>query len=109
MIKSTLQSTTVRVTVKEVALFLDLQAQRRALLREADALQRMEDALAAKLAAVASAHRGLMRKGKYTLTLVESLGRPSWKNEFIRVAGEAAAQRVIADQPNVARLVVTGG
>ena len=109
MIKSTLQSTTVRVTVKEVALYLDLQAKRRALLREADALQRTEAALAAKLEALASAHTGPVRKGKYTLTLAETVGRPSWKNEFVRVAGEAAARRVIAEQPAVTKLVVIGG
>lgn len=109
MIKSTLQSTTASVTVKEITLYLDLQAKRRALLREADALQRTEAALAAKLEALASAHAGLVRKGKYTVALAEAVGRPSWKNEFVRVAGEAAARRVIAQQPSVTRLVVTGG
>jgi hypothetical protein len=109
MISNVMHPTTVRVTVKEVALYLDLQAKRRALLREADALQRTEAALAAKLEALASAHSGPVRKGKYTLTLAETIGRPSWKNEFVRVAGEAAARRVIADQPAVTKLVVIGG
>ncbi|MHB8974292.1 MAG: hypothetical protein ACYC3X_29415 [Pirellulaceae bacterium] len=109
MIQTTVHPITVRVTVKEVTLYLDLQSKRRALLREADALQRIEAELAAKLEALASVHVGPVRKGKYTLALAETTGRPSWKSEFIRVAGETAAERVIAQQPSVTKLVVTGG
>ncbi|MHB0961096.1 MAG: hypothetical protein ACYC0X_21820 [Pirellulaceae bacterium] len=108
MIQTTANPTTVRVTVKEIALYLDLQSKRRALLREADSLQRIEAAVATKLESAARANGAPLRKGKYTLSLVDTPGRPSWKNEFIRVAGEAAAKVIVAHLPTTTKLTING-
>ncbi len=72
MIKSTLQSTTVRVTVKEVALYLDLQSKRRTTRAKPTPSNGSKRKLAAKLEALANAHVGPVRKGKYTLALARN-------------------------------------
>jgi len=101
---------TVKVTVNEVANYLSLRERRLALQREAEALQRIEAAVAANLESAVKANGGKpLRKGKYTLSLVDVPGRPSWKNEFIRVAGEAAAETVVAHLHTTSKLTVTGG
>jgi hypothetical protein len=100
--------TTVKVTVNEVANYLSLRERRLTLQREADALQRIETAITSKLEAAVLANGAPLRKGKFTLTLVSVSGRPSWKNEFIRVAGEAAADAVVAHLPKITKLTVNG-
>jgi hypothetical protein len=102
-------ATAPRVTVKQVERYLELQERRRALLREADALQKIESALEAQLLAHVQAHAGRATKGKYTLTVTQVPGRPSWKTAFIRFLGETAAKNVVAHTPPTTKLTILGG
>lgn len=107
MAKTKNHVTKANVTVNEITQYLELQAKRRALLREADALSRVEAAVSSRLWSFAASNGGEVKKGKYVLSLVEVNGRPSWKNEFIRVAGEEAARDVVANLPTELKLNVT--
>lgn len=103
------KSTTSAITVNEIDNYLLLRERRLQLQREADELKKMEDAVAARFEAAVIANRSVpITKGKHTLALKTVPGRPSWKSEFIRVAGAAAALAVAASVPTTTKLTING-
>jgi hypothetical protein len=98
------------VTKVDIEQYLELDARRRALMREASDIAKQQAEVADKLSEFVAAHGGRERsctRSGYVLAIITKPGSVSWKPEFIRVAGEAAAEALIAAAPPREALTVT--
>lgn len=90
------------VTKAMIQEYLELEEERKRLDRDARALAKKASAIAAKLLTFVKVHggkeRSVVRSG-YRLAIDLAPGYPSWKQEFVRVAGLDEANRISAEQP----------
>lgn len=88
------------VTQKTIEQYLALHANRRELQRRAKALDKEAEEIESHLAAYVAAHGGKAKSVKrsgYVLSLQAQAGSVQWKPAFISVAGQDAAEKLIAD------------
>lgn len=100
--KAKASDTVPHVTAPLIDEFLSLEKQRLEKQREADALKRQAEPIKEKLLAYVRAKGGkgltVLRSG-FRLAIKLVNGSPSWKSEFIRVAGPIEAAKVAANPP----------
>lgn len=89
-----------RVTRKMIEEYLALDAQRKAANRQAEALEKQQDAIEAQLMAHVreSGERSVKRCG-FVLALTTKKGQVGWKGEFVKLAGQERAEELIAAAP----------
>ena len=96
----------VRAEIEE---YLELDKQRLAKQREAADLEKLAKVLKAKIWEYVEAEGGDARsveRSGFVLAIHQKAGAPAWKEEFLRVAGQAAAASVVAECPKRDYLVV---
>lgn len=96
----------VRAEIEE---YLELEKQRFAKQREAADLEKLAKVLKAKIWEFVEAKGGNARsceRSGFVLAIHQKAGSPSWKEEFLRVAGQSAAAQIVADCPQRDYLVV---
>lgn len=98
------------VTKRDIQEFLDLEEQARSLKRQAKAIEKkaelIEKTLFAFVRANGGKERSVLRSG-FVLAITDSRCSVTWKNEFIRVAGDKAAEALIEAAPKKEKLTVT--
>lgn len=98
------------VTREEIAQYLSYEKDRLAAQRQVDNLARAAKPLKEKIEAYAQTHGGKDRTCRHAGYVLQFLLRkvpPSWKDEFLRVAGEAEAAKVQSEERTKEYLVVT--
>lgn len=87
------------ITYAHLEEYLRLQEERKALARQSADLGKQLAGLASKITAFVRAEGGsdrtVIRSG-YVLALKSKKGSVAWKAEFVRLAGEEAAEKLIA-------------
>ena len=98
-------------TAAEINKYLELQERRSNLEREARTIKKSADVLGEKIEAYVTSQ--LARTGNpstqaygFVMQFVDGRKNPAWKQEFIAVAGEDAANAVVARTPASQSLVV---
>jgi uncharacterized caspase-like protein len=90
------------VTRADIEEFLELEEERKSLNRQADDLARkaapLKDKLSQFVAFAAGPSKSIERSG-YVLAMLTRAGRVDWKSEFIHVAGETEAERLVRECP----------
>lgn len=96
------------LTRKDLLRYLELDAKRLALNREAKALEREQDLIEPKIkdAIRTDGKKGALFKWGYNLLLTMVRGQVKWKDEFIRVAGAEEASKVAENPPDRESLVI---
>jgi len=91
-----------RLTKAELARYHELIEQQKQLRRQAADLNAEIEPLVKQFSEHVRANGGKSRMVQacgYLLRLVAKPGSPAWKKEFIRVAGQPAAEELICQQP----------
>lgn len=86
----------------EIEEYLDLEERRLNLQREAADLEKLAKVLKSKIWLYCEAEGGSDRtcvRSGYVISLKSKAGSPSWKEEFLRVAGPVEAARIVAETP----------
>jgi hypothetical protein len=89
----------MRITTKDVQLLRDLRIKRAS-------LEKREDELRKRLTEGLREAGGSITRGIWTCSLVEYAGQPSWKAEYLKVAGEEAAKRLAETAPKHDRITI---
>ena len=89
----------MRITTKDIETFKRLRDKRAA-------LEKQEETLRKRLMDGLREQGGSVTRGIWTCALVPYAGQPSWKTEFIRVAGDEAAQVLLAAAPKHDRIII---
>lgn len=90
------------ITAPEIKEFLDLEDRRRALNRQAEDLEKQAKPLKEKLLEFVRIEGGKAKsveRSGFVLAIKMVKSSPSWKPEFIRVAGQEEADKLIAEAP----------
>ena len=89
-----------QITRKTIEAYLELDAQRKALSRQASDLKKKQDELEEQLKTFVreSGERTVKRSG-YVLSLTTEKGSVAWKGEFVKLAGQQRAEELIAAAP----------
>jgi len=98
-----------QLTAEEIAEFLALEEERKALTRKADTLSRKAGPLKEKLMAFVRDRGGKDRTcltHGFTLSLKEIRGAVAWKDEFLKVSSVEEAEKISANAPTYDRLFV---
>lgn len=93
----------------DVQEFLDLEQRRLELQREAGDLEKLAKVLKARIWQHVKAKGGRKRSctlSGFLLEIRKKPGSPAWKEEFLRVAGQVAAAKIVAATPKKDYLVV---
>ncbi len=99
----------MKITIAVLDEYLAREEKRREFQRQADAIERETKQTAALIVAWVEAEGGKARsckKGKHTASLEDRPGTVKWKDELIRVAGAAAAEKLQAAAPTRTALVI---
>lgn len=90
-----------RITGEEIQRYLDLEAERLDLQRQARDKERLAAELKTKMEAwVRDSGKGTRtHSAGFVLAIKTKAGTVSWADEFVRIAGEAEAQRLRAEAP----------
>ena len=94
---------------KEIEEFLALEEQRLTKGREAADLEKLARVLKEKIWAYVEATGGTDRtcvRSGFVISLKTKAGSPSWKEEFLKVAGPVEAAKIVAETPKKDYLVV---
>ena len=98
-----------KLTKAEIDRYFELEEERKALARQSKDLQALQDALYEKMFAAVQVkggdERALVTCG-YRLAIVQKNGTVAWKQEFVKAAGSAAAEALIASAPKKDELLV---
>ena len=99
-----------RVTKEDIERYLQLEKDRLDLNRQARDKGRLAEELEKKLWAWVEAHGGASKCRTHTAGFIVAIktkaGQVSWADEFVRIAGEAEAQRLRAEAPRKEFLTV---
>lgn len=94
---------------RDVQEFLDLTERRLEAQRKADDLEKLAKVLKARIWQHVKTKGGRKRSctlGEFLLEIRKKPGSPAWKEEFLRVAGQVAAAKIVANTPKKDYLVV---
>lgn len=94
------------ITAHDVRRYLALEERRKSLQRQARDLDKQAEEIEEQMIAFVGGPGRTVRLGKYELAIEFVNGKPAWKAEFIRVAGEDAAEIVIATVPQRQSLTI---
>ncbi len=91
----------------KVLKYFELDAQRKQLEREAKSLKAQQEAIEAELEPIVSQADGrkIDREG-FTLYITTRRCAVGWKQEFVKVKGDKAAEKLIQSQPTKDELVI---
>jgi uncharacterized coiled-coil DUF342 family protein len=90
------------VTRADIEEFLRLEAERKSIQRQVDALERLAKPLKTKLSEYVRLEGGsdkTVERSGYVLAFKTKAGQISWRGEFERVAGISEAERIAANPP----------
>jgi len=97
------------ITRHDIEEYLELEERRKGLNRESAQIAKQAEVIEQKLEAFVRANGGkeksLSRSG-YVLAIKTCKGSPAWKVEFVKVAGIAASEQLIASAPTRESLTV---
>jgi hypothetical protein len=98
-----------RLTRAQLTKYFELDARRLALQRQAKDLEALQEKIEQKAMAVVKTEGGKERTVLtcgYVLAIKDANGAVAWKSEFVRVAGSAAAEKLIAAAPKKEKLSI---
>lgn len=94
---------------QDVQEYLDLNERRLEAQRKADDFEKLAKVLKARIWQHVKAKGGRKRSctlSGFLLEIRKKAGNPAWKEEFLRVAGQVAAAKIVAKTPKKDYLVV---